>query len=68
MVVIDSIAALFRAEYGIDQTIQRAVILQTCAAQLKYLSWNYNVAIVCVNQVHILVWLVYVVQHNKTPV
>ena len=52
MVVIDSVAALFRAEYGVNQAAQRAVVLQECGAQLQRLSWMYHVAVVCVNQVY----------------
>lgn len=50
--VIDSIAALFRVEFGINQAAQRAKLLQACGAQLQCLSESYDVAVVCVNQVH----------------
>ena len=51
VVIIDSIAALFRAEYGAGQAAQRAAVLQTCGARLHHLSASYGVAVVCVNQV-----------------
>lgn len=53
LVVIDSIAALFRVEFGVDQAAQRAYLLQACAAQMHRLSEKYGTAFVCVNQVHI---------------
>lgn len=52
LVVIDSIAALFRVEFGLNQAAQRAQLLRVCGAQLKRLSESYGVAVVCVNQVH----------------
>ena len=51
VVVIDSIAALFRAEFGVGQIVQRARILQACGGQLQRLSSHYGVAVVCINQV-----------------
>ena len=53
VIVIDSIAALFRAEFGVEQAVQRAQILQECGAQLQRLSHSYSVAVICVNQVHV---------------
>ena len=53
VIVIDSIAALFRAEFGVEQAVQRAQILQECGAQLQRLSHSYGVAVICVNQVHV---------------
>lgn len=51
LVVIDSIAALFRVEFGLNQAVHRAQLLQACGAQLQRLSESYGVAIVCINQV-----------------
>ena len=51
--VIDSIAALFRSEYGVQQVVQRAQVLQACGSRLQHLSETYGVAVVCVNQVYI---------------
>ena len=52
LVVIDSIAALFRVEFGLNQAVHRAQLLQACGAQLQQLSESYGVAVVCINQVH----------------
>ena len=49
--MVDSIAALFRAEFGVGQAVQRAQLLQACGAQLHRLSESYGAAVVCVNQV-----------------
>jgi DNA-repair protein XRCC3 len=51
LMVIDSIAALFRSEYGVQQVVQRAQVLQACGSRLQHLSETYGVAVVCVNQV-----------------
>ena len=51
LVVLDSIAALFRAEFGIGQTSHRAELLRAFGAQLWRLSEVYGAAVVCVNQV-----------------
>ncbi len=51
LVVIDSIAALFRVEFGAGQAIQRAQLLREFGHQLKMLSEKHSAAVVCVNQV-----------------
>eukprot|EP01112_Ceratiomyxa_fruticulosa_P014751 TRINITY_DN4256_c0_g1_i1.p1 TRINITY_DN4256_c0_g1~~TRINITY_DN4256_c0_g1_i1.p1 ORF type:complete len:553 (-),score=91.06 TRINITY_DN4256_c0_g1_i1:287-1945(-) len=51
LIVIDSIAALFRSEYSRDETMERSKVLWTFANQLKYISERYRVAIVVTNQV-----------------
>lgn len=51
LLVIDSIAAIMRAEYGSDELDQRAYALFGLAAQLKYLSWRYKLVVLVVNQV-----------------
>lgn len=51
LVVIDSVAALFRVEYGIHQAIQKAQLLREFGHQLKRLSEKHSTAVVCVNQV-----------------
>ncbi len=51
LVVIDSIAALFRVEYGADQAIQRAQLLRQFGHQLQKMSECHSMAVVCVNQV-----------------
>ena len=52
LVVIDSIAALFRAEFGVQQAVQRAQLLQACGSRLQQLSVTYGAAVVCINQVY----------------
>ena len=55
LVVIDSLAALFRVEYGFDQAIERAKLLRAFGHRLKTISEKYKAAIVCVNQVSIYI-------------
>eukprot|EP01120_Amphizonella_sp_Union-15-10_P004938 TRINITY_DN15699_c0_g1_i1.p1 TRINITY_DN15699_c0_g1~~TRINITY_DN15699_c0_g1_i1.p1 ORF type:complete len:170 (-),score=31.28 TRINITY_DN15699_c0_g1_i1:24-533(-) len=51
LIVIDSIAALFRYEYTRDEAVERASELLKHAQQLKLLSDKLNVPILVVNQV-----------------
>jgi DNA-repair protein XRCC3 len=51
LIVVDSIAGLFRVEFGRDQAIQRAELMLDLAAQLKWLSAHYDVPILVTNQV-----------------
>ncbi|XP_066044997.1 DNA repair protein XRCC3 [Chamaea fasciata] len=51
LVVIDSMAALFRCEFGAAQAALKARYLQTFGAQLHSLSTRYRTPIMCINQV-----------------
>ncbi len=51
LVVIDSVAALFRVEFGAHQAIERAQVLREFGHRLKLLSERHHTAVVCVNQV-----------------
>uniref|UniRef100_A0A023F703 Putative dna repair protein rhp57 n=1 Tax=Triatoma infestans TaxID=30076 RepID=A0A023F703_TRIIF len=51
LVVIDSIAAIFRSEYTLNELINRANDMRTIGMQLHTLADKYNMAVVCVNQV-----------------
>ncbi|XP_068803311.1 DNA repair protein XRCC3 isoform X3 [Struthio camelus] len=51
LVVIDSIAALFRCEFGVSDSVRKARYLQTFGAQLHSLSTRFRTPIMCVNQV-----------------
>ena len=51
LIIVDSVAALFRADYVPSQHSTRAKLLRTIGAKLVSLSWKYSVAVVCVNQV-----------------
>jgi RecA/RadA recombinase len=51
LIVIDSIAALFRLDYGLDEASARASNLFTIALSLKRLAGKHGAAIVCTNQV-----------------
>ncbi|XP_069715074.1 DNA repair protein XRCC3-like [Phaenicophaeus curvirostris] len=51
LVVIDSIAALFRCEFGVSDSITKAQYLQTFGAQLHSLSTRFRTPIMCINQV-----------------
>ncbi|PVD25991.1 hypothetical protein C0Q70_13658 [Pomacea canaliculata] len=50
LVVIDSVAALFRCHYESHNLVARAKHLASLATQLRKLAVQYNVAVVCVNQ------------------
>ncbi|XP_022108570.1 DNA repair protein XRCC3-like [Acanthaster planci] len=51
LIVVDSLAALFRCEFSPREAARRARHLQTLGAQLHRLSWLHDVPVVCVNQV-----------------
>lgn len=51
LVIIDSIAALFRVEYSFSETSKRAKVLRSFGAQLHKLSHQHRIPFVCVNQV-----------------
>eukprot|EP00037_Helgoeca_nana_P008828 m.78096 g.78096 ORF g.78096 m.78096 type:complete len:302 (+) comp19170_c0_seq2:542-1447(+) len=51
LVIIDSIAALFRGEYGRDDAIARADELFKICRTLKVLSDEWHTPVICVNQV-----------------
>ncbi|XP_074765408.1 DNA repair protein XRCC3 isoform X2 [Athene noctua] len=51
LVVIDSIAALFRCEFGVSDSVMKARYLQTFGAQLHSLSTRFRTPIMCINQV-----------------
>ncbi|NWQ63241.1 XRCC3 protein, partial [Neopipo cinnamomea] len=51
LVVIDSIAALFRCEFGASESVVKARYLQTFGAQLHSLSTRFRTPIMCINQV-----------------
>ena len=59
LVVIDSIAALFRVEFTESQAVQRAQLLRAFGAQLRKISKDFSVAVVCVNQVRTCVNLLF---------
>ncbi|KFV00888.1 DNA repair protein XRCC3 [Pterocles gutturalis] len=50
LVVIDSIAALFRCEFGASDSVMKAQYLQTFGAQLHSLSTRFRTPIMCINQ------------------
>uniref|UniRef100_A0A0A9XRX5 DNA repair protein XRCC3 n=1 Tax=Lygus hesperus TaxID=30085 RepID=A0A0A9XRX5_LYGHE len=51
LIILDSIAALFRSDYTNRQLVQRAKDLRTIGTQLHKLSATNNMAVLCVNQV-----------------
>jgi DNA-repair protein XRCC3 len=51
LLVIDSITALFRVEYSMDEMYERAQVLNRIGARLVQLSHKNNMPVVCVNQV-----------------
>jgi DNA-repair protein XRCC3 len=51
LIIIDSIAALFRFEFGSEELLVRSQIIWKLANQLKLLSDSFNIPIVIVNQV-----------------
>ncbi len=51
LLIIDSIAAVFRSEYSFSDGNQRTKDLRTIGLQLHSFSRKYNLCILCVNQV-----------------
>ncbi|XP_078090135.1 DNA repair protein XRCC3 isoform X2 [Mustelus asterias] len=51
LVVIDSVAALFRCEFGASDSIAKAKCLQKVGAMLHHLSHQFSSPIICVNQI-----------------
>lgn len=51
LIIIDSIAGVFRAEYDHSEALTRARELRSVAMQLHTLANQHNIAVVCVNQV-----------------
>ncbi|CAH1792516.1 unnamed protein product [Owenia fusiformis] len=51
LIVIDSVAALFRYEYSLNQTFERSKKLSLFGAYLHNLSCKHNIPVVCINQV-----------------
>jgi RecA/RadA recombinase len=51
LVVIDSIAGLFRSEYDPGDAVNRAKELQMVGGQLHKLAEQFRLAVICVNQV-----------------
>eukprot|EP00794_Sanderia_malayensis_P020350 gene20350-22354_t len=50
-IVIDSVAALFRVEYSINEAIERSKVLSEFGQQLHRISHKFRVAILCINQI-----------------
>ncbi|XP_027704819.1 DNA repair protein XRCC3 isoform X3 [Vombatus ursinus] len=51
LIIIDSIAALFRCEFGIQHSITKAKYLQTLGAKLYQLSNGFQSPVLCINQI-----------------
>uniref|UniRef100_A0A8D0GBM0 DNA repair protein n=1 Tax=Sphenodon punctatus TaxID=8508 RepID=A0A8D0GBM0_SPHPU len=64
LIIIDSIAALFRCEFGAKDSVMKAKYLQTFGAKLHSLSSRFKTPIVCVNQVTDMVDEKEVAQNN----
>ncbi|KAM4632796.1 DNA repair protein XRCC3 isoform 1-T2 [Polymixia lowei] len=51
LLVVDSVAALFRCEFQAQESVERARHLMAFAATLQRLSQQYAAAVLCINQV-----------------
>ncbi|XP_020826792.1 DNA repair protein XRCC3 isoform X2 [Phascolarctos cinereus] len=51
LIIIDSIAALFRCEFGIQHSITKAKYLQSLGAKLHQLSNGFQSPVLCINQI-----------------
>ncbi|NXX67377.1 XRCC3 protein, partial [Spizella passerina] len=67
LVLIDSMAALFRAEFGPADSALKARYLQAFGAQLHSLSTRFRTPIVCINQVSYPIASYLVVGSRVTP-
>ncbi len=54
LLVIDSIAALFRVQYSMDEMFKRVEVLKKIGTRLRKLSQKNNMPVICVNQVWLL--------------
>lgn len=54
LVVVDSVAALFRSEFQACDWLERNKQLLSFSSSLRRLSHDFNAAVVCVNQVRVL--------------
>ena len=51
LIVIDSVAALFRSNFAMEDAVRRAKQLTSLASQLHLLASRHTAAVICVNQV-----------------
>lgn len=51
LVVVDSVAAIFRSDYSSTEALKRARDMRSFASRLHFLAHTHNIAVVCVNQV-----------------
>ncbi|XP_078714143.1 DNA repair protein XRCC3 [Lampetra fluviatilis] len=51
LIIVDSIAALFRSEFSVHEAVARAQQLRKFGAQLHELSNTYSAPVICVNQI-----------------
>ncbi|XP_056150866.1 DNA repair protein XRCC3 isoform X2 [Lampris incognitus] len=51
LLVVDSVAALFRSEFLADEAVERSRHLLAFSATLQHLSEQYNTPVFCINQV-----------------
>nr|XP_057929983.1 DNA repair protein XRCC3 isoform X2 [Doryrhamphus excisus] len=50
-VAVDSVASLFRSEFGVADWLERTRQLLTVSSMLHYLSREFNAVVLCINQV-----------------
>ncbi|XP_061785869.1 DNA repair protein XRCC3 isoform X1 [Nerophis lumbriciformis] len=50
-VAVDSVASLFRSEFGVADWLERTRELLTVSSKLHYLSHEFNTPVLCINQV-----------------
>ncbi|XP_022256073.1 DNA repair protein XRCC3-like isoform X1 [Limulus polyphemus] len=55
LIIIDSVAALFRCEYDLNQIAQRAHDLQTLGHLLHKIALDFGAVVICINQVSAVV-------------
>ena len=51
LIIVDSVAGIFRSEYGMGEMVIRAKHMSSFAARLHQISHQKNIPVVCVNQV-----------------
>ncbi|XP_028252697.1 DNA repair protein XRCC3 [Parambassis ranga] len=51
LLVVDSVAALFRSEFQADDWLERNKQLLTFSSRLHHLSWEFTTPVLCINQV-----------------
>ncbi len=68
LIVVDSLAALFRCEFESGEMFSRAKQLQRFGGRLHALSLKHNIPVVCVNQVRTITDFIILCIYSEDPI